>query len=262
MEPMPARLHRMSILVATVTFAVVLAIAIGGGSASAAPKTTVLGAAAPATPSCPDACQAIGKTTGFQTSIGKTLEPFAAPVTGRVVAWSIKLSRPTDKQLEFFRDFFGGEPQARLSILKPITKKAKKPVRKQAKAPSTIYKLVAQSPIEQLTPFLGTTTTFTLQQPLTVRAGHIVALTVPTYAPAFAVNQGDKSAWSASRKRGKCTNAEDIKAGSAHQTLGQDRSYGCSYKTARLLYSATLVADPGAAPPKKKKKPPADETAK
>jgi hypothetical protein len=245
MVSMPARMHKLTLLVATVTFAAVLAVAIGGGTAGAAPKTTVLGAAAPATPSCPDACQAIGKTTGFQTTIGKTATPFEAPVSGRVVAWSIKLSRPSDKQLEFFREFFGGEPTARLSVLKPI--------QKQIKRGRMIYKLKSQGPVEQLTPFLGTTTTFALQQPLTVRAGQIVALTVPTYAPAFAVNQGDKTAWRASRKSTKCTKADDIKLGTAHETIGQDRAYGCSYKTARLLYSATLVADPGAAPPKKKK---------
>ena len=203
--------------------------------------------------------------------IEKRLEAYADPVevavlgcavngtvAGRIVAWSIKLSRPSDKQLEFFEEFFGGEPTARLSILKPIKKS---PKRRQAtgEIAPTMYKLKSQGPVEQLTPFLGTTTTFALQQPLKVAAGQVVALTVPTYAPAFAVSQGDKTAWRASRKNGKCTNAEDIKAGTAHEVAGQTRAYGCSYKTARLLYSATLVADPGAA---KKKKPVAEEPVK
>lgn len=246
-----ARLHRMSVVVAAVTFTAVLAVAIG--TATAAPKTTVLGAAAPATPSCPDSCQAIGKTTGFQTSIGKKVDPFVAPVTGKVVAWSIKLASPSDKQLEFFRGFFGGEPQARISVLKPI--------QNQIKAGKPIYKLRSQSPMEELTPHLGTTITFAVQAPLAVRRGQIVALTVPTWAPAFAVGQSKTTAWSASRKKGKCTNADDIKLGTGHETIGQDRSYGCSYKTARLLYSATVVADPGAAPDKKPpaKKPVADQ---
>jgi len=241
-----ARLHRLSVVLAAVVFSVVLAVAVGTGSAGAA-KTIVLGAAAPATPSCPDACQAIGKTTGFQTSIGKTMNPFASPVTGRVVAWSIKLSRPSDKQLEFFKDFFGGAPQARLSVLKPI--------QKQIKLGRQMYKLKSQGPVEELEPFLGTTTTFALQQPLIVREGQVVALTVPTWAPAFAVNLPGNTAWRASRKSTKCTKAEDIKLGSAHQALGQQRQYGCLYKTARLLYSATVVPDPNAVPPKKKKKP-------
>ena len=244
-----ARLHRLGVLLAAVVFAGALAVAIGTGSAGAAPKTIVLGAAAPAPPSCPENCQAIGKTTGFQLSIGKTQEPCAAPAAGRLVAWSIKLAAPNEKQTTFFDDFFGGPPQARITVLKPITK--------QIEQGRMVYKLKSQGPVEDLKPFLGTTTTFTLQQPLVVREGQVVALSVPTWAPAFAVNLGDKTSWRASRKKGKCSRAEDIEAGTAHQVAGQDRVYGCLYKTARLLYSATLVRDPSVEPPKKK--PPADQ---
>jgi hypothetical protein len=35
--------------------------------------------------------------------------------------------------------------------------------------------------------------------------------------------------------------------------VGSERAYGCTYNTARLLYSATVVPDPNQAPPKKKK---------
>ena len=240
------RLHRLAVAVATLVFAAVLAATIATGAAVA--KPVVLGAAAPATPACPgDPCEAIGRTTGFQTMLGKKRNPFAARSAGRVVAWSIKLSAPQASQTEFFTEFFGGPPRARLSILKPI--------RKQIKRGKPFYKLKSQGPVEELTPFLGTTTTFTLQQPLTVAEGQVVALTVPTWAPAFAVNLGDTMVWRGSRKKGKCTTREDIKAGRPHETLGQDRLYGCSYKTARLLYSATMVPTGGT----KKKKRPADE---
>jgi hypothetical protein len=231
-----ARLHRYGVLFAALAFAATLAVAIGTGSADAAPKTTVLGAAAPAAPSCPDDCQAVGKTTGFQRTIGKTENPFTAPFAGRIVAWSIKLSRPSTKQMEFFEEFFGGTASARLSVLKPI--------QKELKRGREIYKLKSQSPVEELGPYLGTTTTFALQAPMKVKEGQVVALTVPTWAPAFAVNLGGNTAWQASRKRDKCNKAEDIKAGSAQQGLNSDRSYSCTYKTARLLYSATVVAQP------------------
>lgn len=221
---------------AIAALAATLALALATGTAAAAPKTVVLGAAAPAAPSCPDSCQAIGKTTGFQNTIGKTKSPFSAPFAGRIVAWSIKLSRPSTKQMEFFEEFFGGTPSARLSVLKPIMK--------QQKRGRPVYKLKAQSPVEELSPYLGSTTTFALQAPLKVNRGQIVALTVPTWAPAFAVNLGGDTAWQASRKRTKCNKAEDIKAGSAQQGLNSERTYACVYKTARLLYSATVVAAP------------------
>lgn len=239
MGPMPRqqlqrmlRLHRLTVGLAALVFAGALSATIATGTAIA--KPLILGAAAPATPACPgDPCEAIGRTTGFQTSIGKKRNPFMAPAPGRVVAWSIKLSAPKEGQVTFFNEFFGGPPRARLAVLKPINK--------QIRAGKPLYKLKSQGPVEELTPFLGTTTTFALQQPLVVKKGQIVALTVPTWAPAFAVNLPNSMVWRGSRKKGKCSAREDIKLGRPHETVGQDRLYGCSYKTARLLYSATLV---------------------
>jgi len=246
-----ARLHTLSVRVAVIAFAASLAVALGTGSAGAAPKMTVLGAAAPAVPACPEACQAIGKVTGFQTKIGGTKDPFVVPYPGRIVAWSIKLSAPNQTQMDFFKNFYGGPPEARISVLKPVNKQIKRGV--------PLYKLKSQAPIEDLTPYLGTTTTFTLQAPLKVNTGQVVALTSKTWIPAFAINLPRDSVWRASRQRGECTQAPDIQAGSAHETVGQDRLYGCQYKTARLLYSATVVRDPNAPakqPAKKKPKQP------
>ena len=231
-----ARPRRLAAALAVVALAATIALALGTGTAGAAPKVIVLGAAAPATPACPDSCQAIGKTTGFQNTIGKTISPFAAPFPGKIVAWSIKLARPSAKQTQFFEDFFGGTPSARIAVLKPIMKEQKRG--------RPVYKLKSQSPVEELSAFLGTTTTFALQEPLKVKRGQTVALTVPTWAPAFAVGLGGNTAWQASRKRTKCNKADDIKAGTAQERLNSDRTYGCVYKTARLLYSATLVAQP------------------
>ena len=72
----------------------------------------VLGASAQtAQPACPASpCQAIGKVTGFQTQDRQRRNVFVAPFDGRVVAWSLKLSAPTDTQKKFFNDFYGGGP--------------------------------------------------------------------------------------------------------------------------------------------------------
>jgi hypothetical protein len=251
-----ARLQRLAIAFAVAVFAAVLAAVLATGQASGAARVVVLGAATPATPSCPTTCQAVGKTTGFQTSIAGTRNPFVVPFRGRIVAWSIKTGAPGTKpnpqnnnqsDYDFFVKTFGGTPKARVSVLKPIIK--------EIKAGHPIYKLKSQSPVEDLTQYLGQTTTFTLDTPLRVKPNNIVALTVPTWAPAFAINQAANTKWQASRKRGKCNNTEDILAGTPQDALGSQRSYACTYNTARLLYSATVVADPNqkpASPPKKK----------
>jgi hypothetical protein len=249
-----ARLHQVAVATAVAVFVAALVAVLGTGSADAAPKVVVLGAAAPATPSCPTNCQAIGKTTGFQTSITGAQNPFVVPFRGRIVAWSIKTGAPSTKpnpnnnnqsDLDFFNKTFGGNPKARISVLKPIMSSIR-----QGKP---IYKLKSESPVEDLTDFLGQTTTFTLETPLRVKPNNIVALTVPTWAPAFAINQAANTKWQASRKKGHCNDTADILAGTPHDTPGTQRAYGCTYNTARLLYSATVVADPNQAPPKKKK---------
>jgi hypothetical protein len=248
-----ARLHRLGIWTAIAVFSTTLAILMGTGSAGAAPKVTVRGAAAPATPACPTNCQAIGKTTGFQVGITGARNPFVVPFRGRVVAWSIKTGAPSTKpnpnnnnqsDLEFFNKTFGGEPKARIAVLKPIMK--------QIRLGKPIYKLKSASPIETLTDYLGQTTTFTLDTPLRVKPNNVVALSVPTWAPAFAINQSADTKWQASRKKESCNDTEDILAGTPQDAVGSLRSYGCVYKTARLLYSATVVADPNQAPAKKK----------
>ncbi|HKH42719.1 MAG TPA: hypothetical protein VKA41_12805 [Solirubrobacterales bacterium] len=249
-----ARLHRLAIACAVAVAAMVLAAVLGAGSAGAAARVVVLGAAAPATPSCPTTCQAVGKTTGFQTSITGARSPFTVSFRGRIVAWSIKTGAPSTKpnpnnnnqsDYDFFTKTFGGAPKARISVLKPIMKKVR-----QGKP---IYKLKSQSPVEDLAQYLGQTTTFTLDTPLWVKPNNVVALTVPTWAPAFAINQSANTKWQASRKKGACDDTEEILAGTPQEAPGSLRAYGCTYNTARLLYSATVVADPNQKPSKKKK---------
>src|SRR4029077_12219850 len=89
-----ARLHRLGIATAVAVFAALLVAVIGTGFAGAAPRVIVLGAATPAGPSCPTTCQAVGKTTGFQTNITGAKSPFVVTTRGRVVAWSIKTGSP------------------------------------------------------------------------------------------------------------------------------------------------------------------------
>jgi hypothetical protein len=252
-----ARLHKLAITLAVAVFAGALVAVLATGEAVGAARVSVLGAATPATPSCPTTCQAIGRTTGFQTSITGARNPFVATSRGRIVAWSIKTGLPSTKpnpnnsnqsDFDFFTKTFGGPPKARISVLKPIMKEIKRG--------HQIYKLKSQSPVEDLSAYLGQTTTFTLDAPLRVKPNNIVALTVPTWAPAFAINQAANTKWQASRKRGKCNDTADILAGTPQDAVGSQRAYACTYNTARLLYSATVVADPNqkpAKPPKKKK---------
>jgi hypothetical protein len=226
---------------------------INPGAASSAPLTvTVLGQTAEMPPaSCPGkvvneipitSCRVEGHVTGFQSIADGIARPYEAPYDGKIVAWSITLSKPsttesetTTDEVSFFNEYLGEPSEARIGILKPI----------EGTNPPQ-YTLVRQSPLEVLNPYFGSTPIFALKHPLSILQGQVVALTVPTWAPMFAFNVSSENTWRGSRLPEHCSSKEDIKNGHPQQGVGKTKSYGCYYSNARLLYTATLVKNPKA----------------
>jgi hypothetical protein len=189
-------------------------------------------------PACPTApCEALVRVTGYQVQIGKAKNPYLMHRNGKIVAFTVALAKPNAKQLDFFNQRFGAKPSVRVSILKLG--------RRNREAT-----LTAQSEVIDVSNYLGSTPTFALAKPLPVTPRSVVALTVPTWVPSFAVKLGNDQAWRSSRSSSACG---DVEQSAAHQTLKSVRAYGCFYRTARLLYSATFVPDPKPTvkPPKK-----------
>jgi hypothetical protein len=180
---------------------------------------------------CPLACQAVGHVTGYQVQIGTHKNPYVIHRDGYIVAFTIRLGKPDATQTQFFTNLFGGKPQARLTLMK-------KP--KLDKRGTTDLKVLNQSAPVDLTNYLGSTPTFTLSKPLRVSGGSTLAITVPTWAPAFAINLGDDEAWRSSRPKTDCNGTSQA----AVQKVGTTGYFDCFYKTARLLFTATFVPDP------------------
>jgi hypothetical protein len=230
--------------------AALIAIAIPRQADSAPLRVVILGQTSETPPaSCPgktvnnvpvSECRVEGHITGFQSIADGVARPFEAPFEGKVVAWSITLAKPsavetktTTDEVGFFNDFFGTPSEARIGILRPV---------EGSKPPK--YTLVRQSPVEVLNPYFGTTPVFALDHPLTVLQGQIVALTVPTWAPMFALNLSEENTWRGSRLPEHCISREDVQGGHPQQGVGKIKTYGCYYSKARLLYTATLVKKP------------------
>jgi hypothetical protein len=169
--------------------------------------------------------------TGYQVKIGTHSNPYVIHRNGNIVAFTIRLGKPDTQQTQFFTNLFGGKPQARVALMK-------KP--KADKRGTRDLKILGQSEVFDLTNYLGSTPTFTLAKPLRVSAGSTLALTVPTWAPAFAVNLGDDEAWRSSRPKNDCNGTSQT----AVQKVGSTGFFDCFYKTARLLFTATFVPDP------------------
>jgi hypothetical protein len=223
-----AHMRRLQLAVlATVALALVLP--------AAAPATItevgVLGVTTPATvPSCPGSpCLAVSRTTGFQVKVSTTHNPLSTPKAGTVVAWTITLGKPNATQIKYFNANEGGPSEAGIAILRPQPK------------PNLTYKLIAQSPLVKLEPYFGETAQFPLETTIPVKKGDVVALTVPSWAPALALGFGNDTSWRASRQKAGCTSTSSQ---TTQVTVGSAVQYYCLYQTARLTYSATVISTP------------------
>jgi hypothetical protein len=245
-----ARTRALAIAAAACLFGALVAVVAPGAADSAPLRTIVLGqTASTPPPACPGKvvnevevvpCRVEGHVTGFQVLAGGVPRPYEAPFEGKIVSWSITLSKPSTKttatttdEVGFFNDFLGQPSEARIGVLRPV---------EGSKPPQ--YTLVRQSPIEVLNPYFGSTVIFALDHPLTILQGQVVALTVPTWAPMFAFNVAADDTWRGSRLPAHCASKDDIQNGHPQQGVGKVKTYGCYYSNARLLYTATLVKKP------------------
>jgi hypothetical protein len=179
-------------------------------------------------PSCPNSpCFAISRTTGYQAKVGTNRGLMKVPENGRIVAWSIRLSQPGPRQVSFFSERLGGKPSAGLAVLRNGAR--------------LFGRVVAQTPVVDLEPFLGQTVQFPLETSLAVKKGSTIALTVPTWAPALATGLGADTSWRASRPAGEC---DDTSTQTAQTDIRDLAQYRCLYQRVRLSYSATMITDP------------------
>jgi hypothetical protein len=221
------------------------AIATAAKKPTTTPKSIVLGKTTNyPNPGCPAAasCEVVAKVTGIQMAADGVPHPFKVPKTGTIVSWWLKLPALNDTQQRSFNSFFGGDPSARLAVLRRGLKGR--------------FRLVRQSETQSLKADLGKKgrVRYKLAQPLRVQEGDYVGLTAVTWVPAFAVNlDGTQNYWLASRARQNCDTpsskdpkkfAAYYKRNQAHLQASTARPYQCTYRTARLLYWARIVPDP------------------
>jgi hypothetical protein len=219
---MPGMLHRHTFLVAAGAMLAALACA-----APASARIIEVGVApTEASPTCPSSpCLAVSRTTGYQTKVVDDRNVYVIPRAGKIVAWTVSLGNPDNRQIDFFDSNYG-PASARLTVLR--------------RGERLYSRVVTQSPIEQLAPYFGQKVQFPLGQTLNVKRGYMIALTVPTWAPALSQLLADGSSWRASRPKDGC---DDTDSQTAQSRLGQLTQYRCLYR-ARLTYSATLVTRP------------------
>jgi hypothetical protein len=242
--PGPRRRARPLLVFAALCAALIAVVAVSSAGAKSA---KVLGKTKHTpSPSCPKACQGVGRVTGFPLVADGVKRPFRAKKNGKIVAWAVDLAKPSKNQRNFFGTIFKGSkfgkaPSARLAVIK------------QNKHHRHKYKLLRQSPTVNLSGALGQKELVTLDKPLRLRKGQTVALSYPSWAANFAHTglSSNDNQWRASRSKKKCaptsSNPDAVKHWArnsrSQQKVGSTRNYGCDYTGGRLLYWAYYVPD-------------------
>jgi hypothetical protein len=212
--------------------------------AAASAKATEIGMSATeqGKPTCPGTpCLALTRTTGYQVRAGSRTNPYLVTQAGSLVALTVALGKPStvtpkpttakpkpQSQETFFESNFG-QPNVRLSVLRP----------RRRKKNQNYFRVVQQSEIFQVKKYLGQTVQFALKNSLPVAKGDLVGLTSTTWAPVIASGLTDFSTWRAARGK-PC----DDTFRHTERLTGQLAQYFCEYKTARLTYSALEISTP------------------
>ena len=173
------------------------------------------------------------RVTALETIRDGGTYPTKVTKAGMITAFTVGLSQlSTSKSTEntyihYLDSTYGGTSRLALTVLAPGG----------GKKTQWRWKVVAQSPIYHVEPYLGSVVRIPLATSLPVSPGEVVALTAPTWAPVLSINLDSKSFAYRQSRQSNCNNPPA--SSQAQLTLGQNGSYGCDYPGTRLEYSAT-----------------------
>jgi hypothetical protein len=176
-------------------------------------------------------CVAAVRMTGLQGAMsGGRKNPYYIRRDGLLVAFTVKLAKPTEEEVNFFDSNFGSPSTARISVLR----------RGRTRKQRLNYRLIRQSDRFTLNRYFGSRPTFVFDSPIPVKKGNWIGITVPNWAPLLATNLGRGNWWRSSRPRGSCEPPESLRQ-FAMEDLRDVNKFGCTYHGARLMYSVTYV---------------------
>jgi hypothetical protein len=203
-------------------------------------KTALVAPTCPAGVSPANCTIILTRSTAMETLRDGVAYPSTVKQAGAIVAFTIGLSglsssRTTAHQeIHSLDSSFGGTTRVAITVLRVTNKKLRH------------WKVVAESPVFHVQPYLGQVVQFPLAKSLPVRAGDVVALTTPTWAPVLSI---DLTAKKFAYRQSRTTACAGPPATTAAQNTGQTATYGCNYPGTRVEYTATEVTNPVAVNP-------------
>ena len=210
-----------------------LALALPAVAPATLTEVGVIGTTTPATvPSCPGSpCLAVSRTTGFQVKVGterNILERAARRHDRRLDDHARQAERDADQVLQHQRGRARGSRD--------------RGPRAAAQAEPDLQARRAEPARQARQPYFGKTAQFPLETTIPVKKGDVIALTVPSWAPALAL--GLRQRHLLAGKPPEEPAARRTSSQTAQTTIGTAVQYYCLYQTARLTYSATLISTP------------------
>jgi hypothetical protein len=176
-------------------------------------------------------CVAAVRMTGYQgRASGGPKNPYYIRRDGVLVAFTVQLAKPTAEEVNFFNNNFGTPSTARISVLR----------RGDTRKTRLNHRLIRQSERFSLNRYFGSKPTFVFDEPVPVKKGNWIALTVPTWAPLLSTNLARTNWWRSSRAKDSCEPPRSLRQ-FAMQDLREVNVFGCTYHGARLLYTATYI---------------------
>jgi hypothetical protein len=174
------------------------------------------------------------RSTALETITNRAGFPTSVKQSGEIVAFSVGVAQlstnaATAKSfVSTLNSKYGAPPEAELTVLKSSGKSR--------------WTVVAESPLENLQPYLGYVVQFPLKSPIPVTAGEALALTVPTWAPILSYNLA--SSYYAYRQSRSLNCSKPGAQQNAQVTVGQSTKYLCNYAGTRAEYAGVEVTTP------------------
>ena len=176
-------------------------------------------------------CVAAVRMTGYQgRASGGRKNPYYIRRDGHLVAFTVQLAKPTAEEVTFFNNNFGTPSTARISVVR----------RGDTRKTRLNHRLIRQSDRFSLDRYFGSKPTFVFDEPIRVKKGNWIALTVPTWAPLLSTNLARTNWWRSSRPTGSCEPPKSL-GQFAMEELREVNKFGCTYHGARLLYTVTYI---------------------
>lgn len=173
------------------------------------------------------------RVTALETIRDGVTYPTKVSQAGTITAFTVGLSQLSSSKstqntyIHFLDSSYGGTPRVALTVLAPGG----------GKKTQWRWKVVAQSPVYHVEPYLGSVVRIPLDTSLRVARGDVVALTTPTWAPVLSIDLDAKKFAYRQSRQWNCNNPPS--SSQAQLTVGPTTSYGCDYPGTRLEYSAT-----------------------